>query len=116
MTAGTLALSQYFGVNGITAVDDAPNTLSFARPVPNPAFGRVALRFGLPQRTHVKLEVYDIMGRRVRTLVDGTRAPGWYDLSWDGGLESGQKASAGLYFVRFEAQGRVFRERLSWLR
>jgi hypothetical protein len=48
--------------------------------------------------------------------VDGTRAPGWYDLSWDGGLESGQKASAGLYFVRFEAQGRVFRERLSWLR
>jgi YVTN family beta-propeller protein len=116
MTAGTVALSQYFGVNGITAVDDAPSALSFARPVPNPAFGRVALRFGLPQRTHVKLEVYDIMGRRVRTLVDGTRAPGWYDLSWDGGLESGQKASAGLYFVRFEAQGRVFRERLSWLR
>ena len=52
------------------------------------------------------------MGRRVRTLVDGMRAPGWYDLSWKGDLDSGQLAASGLYFVRFEAMGRVFRERL----
>jgi len=115
MSAGTVAMSSYFGVSGTTAVQDAPTTLTFARPHPNPAFGQVALRFGLPQRTHVKLDVFDIMGRRVRSLADGTRAPGWYELSWDGGLDSGQKAAAGLYFVRFEAMGRVFRARLSWL-
>ncbi|MGH7740638.1 MAG: FlgD immunoglobulin-like domain containing protein, partial [Candidatus Eiseniibacteriota bacterium] len=116
MTAGTVAMSQYFRVYGITAVDDAPTTLSFARPMPNPAFGRVSMRFGIPKRTHVTLAVFDLMGRRVRTLVDGNRAPGWYDLSWNGDLDSGQRAASGLYFVRFEAQGRVFRERLSWLR
>jgi YVTN family beta-propeller protein len=116
MSSGVVALSQYFGVSGTTAVEDAPTMLSFARPIPNPAFGRVALRFGVPQRTHVSLDVFDIMGRRVRTLVNGTRAPGWYDLSWNGALDSGQKAAAGFYFLRFEAQGRVFRERLAWLR
>ena len=116
MSSGTLAMSQYFGVNGITGVEDAPTALSFARPSPNPAFGHVSLRFGLPKRSKVTLAIFDIMGRRVRTLVDGMRAPGWYDLTWDGGLESGQRAASGLYFVRFEAQGRVFRERVSWLR
>jgi len=54
----------------------------------------------------VRLEIIDILGRRVRTLVDGVLAAGRHDVSWDGAGESGRPLASGVYFSRLVVSGR----------
>jgi len=112
---GVLSVSEPFEVFGPTAVEPAPAVLSFAPVRPNPASGAALLRFGLPRAAEVRLEVFDVLGRRVRTLAEGRHVAGWHEVSWNGRLGGGQRIGAGLYFVRFQAEDREFKQRLIWL-
>jgi hypothetical protein len=103
LPAGTL------GVDG----GAAPLTLSFASPSPNPAGARTTLRYALPRAGTVRLAVYDAAGRLVRELASGAREPGEYAESWDLRDTNGRTVSAGLYFARFEAQGRTLVRRVA---
>jgi len=55
----------------------------------------------LPRAAHVRLDVYDLMGRRVRTVTDRDLPPGATVVAWDGRNAGGGAADRGLYFVRF---------------
>ena len=111
-----MGVSDPFRVWGTTNVQQPmPAQLTFSRLWPNPARGQVLLRFGLPRATDVRLEIFDVQGRRVRTLAAGRQEAGWHDLGWNGRGETGVQLSAGLYFVRLRAEGREFRQRLVWL-
>jgi hypothetical protein len=114
--AGVLAVSEPFRIFGVTSVEAAPTTLQFAGVRPNPAHGSLRLRFGLPRRSDVELELFDVTGRRIKTLARGTRAPGWYEIDWQGRDEAGGAVDAGLYFLRLRADGREIKQRLVWLR
>ncbi len=83
----------------------ATGALEFARPEPNPSAGGVSLRFALPAAAHVRLELLDCTGRRVRTLADGSFAAGAHALAWDGAGEDGRAAAPGLYFARLATPG-----------
>jgi hypothetical protein len=72
---------------------------------PNPFNPMTSLRFGLPARQHVSLLIYDVAGRCVRTLVDGTMEPGWHDIVWDGRDDAHHRVSSGVYFCRLISQG-----------
>ena len=65
------------------------------------------LRFSVPKTSHVRLEMYDARGRRVRGLIDQDAAPGTFDAHWDGRDDSGAPVSRGLYFARFTVDGQV---------
>ncbi len=75
---------------------------------PNPFNPSTRLLFTLPERGHVSLEVYDIAGRRVRTLAAGAYPAGNHAIDWDGTDESGRPIASGVYFARF-ASGAVER-------
>jgi DNA-binding beta-propeller fold protein YncE len=107
--------SDFFTLDGI-AQAAAPAVLTFAPVTPNPSRGAATLRFGLPQRTRVTLEIFDLQGRRVRTVFDGERTAGWHSLSWKGDGESGGSVGAGLYFARLKAAGQVLDQRLVLIR
>jgi flagellar hook assembly protein FlgD len=49
------------------------------------------------------LKIYNLIGREVRTLVEGERPPGYHRVRWDGKNEAGQALPAGIYFVRMQA-------------
>ena len=66
---------------------------------PNPMRGSAELSFEMPAADHVKLTVYDISGRVVSRLVDGTRTAGSHSAVWDGRTGSGRQAPSGVYFV-----------------
>lgn len=68
---------------------------------PNPFDDRTRLTWSLERSGTVRLEVYDSIGRRVATLVDGYYDAGSHAVTWDGAA-----ASAGVYFVRLQADGR----------
>jgi hypothetical protein len=70
---------------------------------PNPFNPVTTIRFGIPQEVSVRLGIYDLAGRRVRTLVDVTKEPGWYEVTWDGRNDAGLLVASGVYFCRLEA-------------
>ncbi|MGD9402787.1 MAG: choice-of-anchor D domain-containing protein [bacterium] len=70
---------------------------------PNPFRDATTLRYYLAGGARVSLEIFDVGGRRVRTLVDGRRAAGEHFASWDGCDQEGREAAAGVYFARLRA-------------
>jgi YVTN family beta-propeller protein len=70
---------------------------------PNPFNPTTTIRFTLPEDGHVSLVIYDVTGRRVRTLVDERRQANHYEIVWDGKDGAGQLVASGVYFCRLEA-------------
>ncbi len=79
--------------------------LRFRAPRPNPAAGAVALTLEVPVRTDLDIAVFDVTGRRVRTLHRGVVPAGPFAVRWDGTDVRGRRAPAGLYFARAEGAG-----------
>jgi hypothetical protein len=69
----------------------------------NPFRDRTLIGFALPRASNVKLEVFDVAGKRVRTLVDGVRAAGYHQVAFALGAEGGRSLAAGVYLVRLSA-------------
>ena len=78
---------------------------------PNPFRASTAIRFALPAASHVRLEVFDALGRRVATLVDGPLEAGPHTRTWDG-----DAAGSGLYVVRLVADGQTFTRTMTRVR
>ncbi len=83
---------------------------------PNPAHGVAHLRFALHERGPVRLAVYDIRGRLVRTLLRADAIAGTHGLVWDTRDASGHAVGAGLYLLRLETGGRAVTGRLQIVR
>jgi len=67
--------------------------------------GMARIVFGLPSSSQVNLDVYDVSGRLVETLVSGRRAEGYHTIDWNGEGVSGSPVSPGVYFVRLDSDG-----------
>jgi hypothetical protein len=77
---------------------DIPSSYLLYQNYPNPFNPSTVIRYGLPQRSSVKLEVYNVMGQQVTTLVNGDFEAGYYEVEWHSG-----PAASGLYFYRIES-------------
>jgi hypothetical protein len=73
------------------------------RIAPNPSCGRTTVSYSLGAKQRVSLAVFNVAGQKVSTLADGVRLPGRYSLVWDGTDDNGRSVSAGIYFVKLEA-------------
>jgi len=80
-----------------TAVEDTPSAFELAGAVPNP--------FNLPATQSVRLTVYDVQGRLVRSLLNEVRSAGANQVNWDGRDHAGRGAASGTYFARLESGG-----------
>jgi hypothetical protein len=65
---------------------------------PNPASGRVNISFSLPHAEFIRLEVFNILGQKVRTLLDGWQQAGKHEICWNIRTDSGEKVCKGIYF------------------
>ena len=71
---------------------------------PNPFNPTTTIRFSLPDNAQVSLEIFNVLGEKVRTLIHGqTYEPGYYNVVWDGKDNNGRTASSGIYFYRIVA-------------
>ncbi len=64
---------------------------------PNPFSGRTRIELSLPRAGRVSVQVYDVSGRLVRTLIDGPLSAGSHHVTWDGRSESGERVAPGVY-------------------
>jgi len=67
---------------------------------PNPFLPPTVIHYGVPGQAHVRLAIYDTLGRLVRSLVEGQESGGSHVLSWDGTTGEGQLLPSGVYFLR----------------
>jgi hypothetical protein len=70
---------------------------------PNPFNPSTEIRYEIPQAAAVTLEIFDVRGRRLRTLVSEQQAAGGYAATWNGKDDGGRKAASGIYFYRLRA-------------
>jgi YD repeat-containing protein len=70
---------------------------------PNPFDLGTQIRFSLAERTYVRLDLYDVAGRHVRTLVKQELGPGGHTAEWDGLSGSGRRAASNVYFYVLRA-------------
>jgi hypothetical protein len=94
----------YFSIDLITSVepaqtlDNLPTAFRLEQNYPNPFNPSTTIRFAIPQRSHVTLKLYDILGRKVATLVDERLQPGEYKVVFDAGA-----LASGVYVYRIQA-------------
>ena len=84
------------------AMSSLPKAFALAQNAPNPFNPATSINYSVPEGTSqaVRLAVYDIRGKLVRTLVDQVKSAGTYTVFWDGTDESGVQVSSGVYFYR----------------
>ncbi len=82
----------------------APLTYELFENYPNPFNPETTLKYQLAHSSDVKIDVYNILGKKVRTLVDGKKAAGSYSIQWDGTNDQGMKVSSGVYFCKMRTQ------------
>ena len=79
---------------------------------PNPFNPTTVIRYSVPKTADVRLTVYDLVGRKVTTLVDLRQSPGVYEARWDGTNASGGPASTGVYFYSLETGGNALTRKM----
>ena len=83
---------------------------------PNPFNPQTKISFDLPRDAHVHLLVYDIRGRLVNVLMEGSHTAGRYDVTWDGRDQAGGRVASGTYFARLETDMGAVVRKLSLLK
>ena len=106
LTDGVVADAQ--GKNIVTSIYAnaqplVPEAYYLNQNFPNPFNMSTRIQFGLPMKTRVKIILYNVLGQKVRSYDLGERAPGRYDITWNGMNERGKAVSSGIYFYRLES-------------
>jgi len=70
---------------------------------PNPFNPSTTIEYSLAEPVRVEIEIFDVGGRSIRTLVDAVKPPGLHRAVWDGKNDSGGRVSSGIFFCRFRA-------------
>jgi hypothetical protein len=98
--------------------DTPPISLSLEQNVPNPFSGSTRIAVSVPdgEQARVALEVFDVRGRRVQSLIDDRVVTGRFELAWDGRDERGQEVASGVYFYRLTTAGNMITRRMTLVR
>ena len=95
-------------LSGATAVFEDPNTLTVASELgqnfPNPFNSSTAIQFSLPAAAHTRLQVYNLVGQRVVSLVDEVLFAGSHSVAWDGVDAAGLSVASGVYLYRLRTE------------
>ncbi len=114
-----IMVKQKVAVNVIvTDVEDGsiPLIYSLVQNYPNPFNPMTSVTYSLAGRSHVLIAVYDVQGRRVRTLVDEVQEPSRRTVTWNGKDDMGSVLASGIYFIRYRAGEYQFTKKAVLLR
>ncbi|UCB53358.1 MAG: T9SS type A sorting domain-containing protein [Candidatus Zixiibacteriota bacterium] len=81
-----------------------PGEFSLSDNYPNPFNPETRIPYFVPRACQVKLEVFNVLGQKIRTLVGEHQTAGDREVSWDGRNEAGEQVASGVYFYKLEAE------------
>jgi len=115
------AVKGFFIVNdAFSAVKEVegtvPTAVELGQNYPNPFTATTNIQFALPEQQSTKLEVIDVMGRVIATLVNGSVKSGNYNATWDGKDNAGNTVGSGVFFYRLTAGTHVEMKEMTVIR
>jgi hypothetical protein len=87
---------------------DLPKDYALSQNHPNPFNGTTTIDFSLPSSSYVVLNVYNVMGQRVSTLIDKIMRAGNHSVRWNAVDDTGAELSSGIYIYRIATNGQNF--------
>jgi len=107
----------YYVATGIEEIaEELPDSYTLKQNYPNPFNPTTKIEYSLPKSGNVKIVIYDILGKKIKTLVDQIEQKGSYSIIWNGEDDLGNKAASGIYFYRMEAGGYTAVKKLNLLK
>jgi hypothetical protein len=101
-------IGAYYGIisdNSVALKQEVVSAFQLYQNYPNPFNPSTKIQFVVATKDNIKLVIYDLLGRQIRTLVDGMVAAGPQSVSWDGRDTQGKTVSSGVYFYSVEHRG-----------
>jgi len=91
------------GVLSAGATITLPKKIALSQAYPNPFNPATTISYSLPEANHVQIDIYDVIGNKVRTLVSQTQNAGTKSYQWNATNDLGQSVSAGMYIYTIQA-------------
>jgi len=93
-----------------------PNTQYQLSNYPNPFNPETKIVFDLPESGQVKLEIYNIKGQKIKTLLDCYMSPGRSEMQWNSKDDNGKRVSSGIYFYRLQTPTKIITKKMMLLK
>jgi len=100
-------LGEPVSIAGVEIVATLPRVYALSQNYPNPFNPMTTIGYAIPgyagSEVRVKIRIFDVRGRLIKTLVDGLEGPGAYHVVWDGRDDRGDRVGSGIYLYKIEA-------------
>lgn len=93
-----------------------PKKFELYQNYPNPFNPSTTIRYDLPTRSHVRLQIFNLLGQDVTTLVNTTQSAGSYKAEWNGRDQNGQPVASGVYFYRLTIDNKSYSRKMVLLK
>ena len=112
-TTVTVSSSDTFTVffdfaDALLAIDEfagIPGKFALRQNYPNPFNPVTTIAYDVPEMASVRIDIYNILGQQVCTLINRSHEPGYYRIQWDGTNDYGQVLASGMYIYSIQASG-----------
>ena len=115
ITTNSATFSWFLSKHAASA-ENTPDAYALSPNSPNPFNPETNIHYQLPEANHVRITIYNLLGRQVRVLVDQEKPPGFYRIKWDGHNAIGQQVGTGLYFYVMRSGDFVEKRKMALLR
>jgi hypothetical protein len=88
---------------GIAGEELLPTTYAVSQNYPNPFNPSTTIKYQLPQTSDVQLQIFNVLGQKVRTLLNSKVEAGYHEAIWDGRNDLGHQVASGIYIYKFQA-------------
>ena len=92
---------------GVNDEPGIPDVFALHQNYPNPFNPVTTIRFDVPEESRVRMDIYNVLGQRVATLVNSTLQPGFHTIRWNGTNDFGKPLASGMYIYQIKAKGFV---------
>ena len=101
---------------GINDDNLIPKEFFLSQNYPNPFNPTTTISYGLPKDSNVKIEIFNLLGQKVTTIIDDKEKAGYKSLIWNGKDNAGQSVSSGVYFYRIDTGDRQLTKKMMLLK
>ncbi|NQT24018.1 T9SS type A sorting domain-containing protein [candidate division KSB1 bacterium] len=90
-----------------------PKTFALSQNYPNPFNNSTTIRYEVPERSMIKIQIFNLLGEKINTLISANHDPGFYSTTWNGENQDEHTVGSGLYYVRlFHGENSIVRKAL----
>jgi formylglycine-generating enzyme required for sulfatase activity len=93
-----------------------PSSFQLEQNYPNPFNPSTTIEFQLPRDILVSLDIFNVLGQKVATLVNETKKAGYYQIQWNGTNNAGQAVATGVYYIRLQSKDFVATKKIMLIR